>query len=49
MEYEIKFMPDGKTISCVYEPSIGFIPLDEDNLDYQAYLLWLQGQETPTS
>lgn len=43
MNYEIRFMPDGKTVACIYEPTIGFIPLDESNSDYQRYLVDTDG------
>lgn len=28
---------------------IFWIPMDESNTDYQQYLVWLEGQETPAS
>lgn len=31
-------------LACIFEESIGFIPIDEANTDYQAYLLWLEEQ-----
>jgi cytochrome c len=31
----------------VFEPSIGCIPIAEDNTDYQAYLKWLDEGNTP--
>jgi hypothetical protein len=43
MNYEIRFMPDGKTVACIYEPTIGFIPFDESNSDYKQYLIDTDG------
>lgn len=43
MEYELRFMPDGKTLACVYHPDKGFIPMDEANTDYQQYLVDTDG------
>lgn len=44
MDYQIIYGFDGTTPSCIYEPTVGFIPFDEANRDYQAYLLWLAEQ-----
>lgn len=29
-------------VVCIFEPTIGSIPLDLGNRDYQAYLRWLE-------
>jgi hypothetical protein len=44
MKYE-KIIHEGKVV-CIFEPSIGAIPLDLANSDYQAYLASLEQPET---
>ena len=48
MNYKLVNSKDGKIIG-VFEPTIGCIPADPDNSDYQAYLKFLAegGQPLP--
>lgn len=41
MNYKIIYQEDGVTPSLIFEPTLGYIPLDEANSDYQQYLLWV--------
>lgn len=47
MNYEERYSSDTNELLCIFEPTIGFIPADESNADYQAYLAWLAEQPTP--
>jgi hypothetical protein len=48
MNYKIVNGPDGKLVG-VFEPTIGCIPPDPDNTDYQEYLKWLEAGNEPLS
>lgn len=37
MNYELGLDLDGNVV-CIFEPSIGYIPVDPENLDYKKYL-----------
>lgn len=47
MEYEERYLEDRFNnnelyLACIFEPTIGFIPIDENNSDYKNYLAWLE-------
>lgn len=42
MEYELGLDLDGNVI-CIFEPTVGYIPVDENNIDYQKYLVDTDG------
>lgn len=39
--YEVVDFPDGSK-QIIFSPEIGWIPMDEANADYQAYLRWVE-------
>ena len=41
LNYKFVLNPYTKEPSCVFLDGVGFIPMDEGNMDYQAYLAWV--------
>jgi hypothetical protein len=46
MNYQTIYSPDGKLVG-VFDPTIGCIPPDPANTDYQAYLRWCEEGNVP--
>jgi hypothetical protein len=46
MNYKLLNDQDGK-LRGIFEPTLGFIPLNEDNTDYQKYLKWVAEGNQP--
>jgi len=39
--------PRGESPTSVFNPEIGAIPFDDNNVDYQNYLKWIEEGNTP--
>tara|TARA_R110000765_G_scaffold280112_1_gene377597 strand:+ start:357 stop:515 length:159 start_codon:yes stop_codon:yes gene_type:complete len=46
MNYKLVNGPDEKLVG-VFEPTVGCIPINPANTDYQAYLEWVEDGNTP--